>query len=45
MAKGKSPANREAKKPKQVKKPVTVTSSFGGAPAGTRGAAVRGTAK
>lgn len=45
MAKGKSPASREAKKPKQVKKPATVASAFGGASAGTRGAAVRGTAK
>jgi hypothetical protein len=45
MAKGKSRAGREPKKPKQVKKPDTVASVFGGASPGTRAAAARGTGK
>ena len=45
MAKGKSRAGREPKKPKQVKKPETVASVFGGASPGTRAGAARGNGK
>ncbi|MBX9609924.1 MAG: hypothetical protein K2Y51_27220 [Gammaproteobacteria bacterium] len=46
MAKGQLRSTREAKKPKQVKKPTaTVVSTFGGASAGTRPTAKRGTSR
>jgi len=46
MAKGQLRSNREAKKPKQVKKPdATVSSTFGGASAGTRAGTPRGQGK
>ncbi|MGE0861611.1 MAG: hypothetical protein AB7P42_21025 [Gammaproteobacteria bacterium] len=46
MAKGQLRSGREPKKPKQVKKPAaTATTVFGGASAGSRPTANRGTSR